>query len=118
MTLLDSCSGYSLVRFVARKSNAADTVIQMVRELDNLLNGSLRWLSSINRNTLKWVRTDGGGEYIGNDFQERISRRGIVHEVTTEYSPESNGAAERLNQTLLDIARTMILGMKVQRDNL
>lgn len=118
VTLLDSYSGYSIARFLARKSETGDAVVEMVHELENLLNGSLQRLTSINRNTLKWMRTDGGGEYIGTEFQEWIKRRGIVHEITTTYSPESNGAAERLNRTLLDMARTMMIGMETQRKDL
>lgn len=49
------------------------------------------------------------GEYVGNEFQAWLKPRGIVHEVTTACSPEFSSAAERLNNTLLDMARTMLL---------
>lgn len=85
LILLDSYSGYSLVRFVARKIEAGDAVIKMVRELEYLMNGSLRQLTSINCNSLKWMRSNGGRPYIANYFEEYVSRRGIVHEVATAY---------------------------------
>lgn len=47
VTSLDSYSGYSLVRFVAHKSEAGDPEMEMVCELKNLLNGSLRRLRAI-----------------------------------------------------------------------
>lgn len=46
---------------------------------------------------------------MGTVVQEWIKWKGIVHEVTTAYSPESNGNKERLNPTLMNIARTMEL---------
>lgn len=75
-------------------------------------------LTSINRSTPNWIRTDGGGESIENKFQKWLSQRGIVHEITTEYLPESNGSAERLNKTLEDMERIMPLGLGAQCKNL
>ena len=80
----------------------------MITEVENLFNTRIGKLTTINRNSVKWIRSDGGGEYIGVEFQNWIKARRIVHEITTAYSPESNGSAERLNRTLLDMARTMM----------
>lgn len=115
VTLLDECSGYSLIRFVDRKSQVADSVVEMVLELESLFTFKTGKMICINRNNVKWLRTDGGGEYIGDEFKSWLQRRGIIHEVTTAYSPESNGAAERLNRTLLDMARSMMLHLEVPR---
>lgn len=41
-----------------------------------------------------------------------------MHEITTAYSPEPNGATDRLDQTLPDMAWSMILGMKTQQKGL
>lgn len=49
------------------------------------------------------------GEYDGLEVQVWLKRWGVVDQVATAYSPKSNGAAERLNRTSLDIARTMFL---------
>lgn len=106
------------MQFVEHKSKADDALIQMVSELEKLLNGRLRRVASIKRNTPKWMRTDGDREYIGNGFQEWLSRRKVLQEVATAYSPESNGAAERFSWTLLDRARATMLWMKVLREEL
>lgn len=50
--------------------------------------------------------------------KDLVQQRKIVHEITAVYSPESNGAAERLNRTLLHMARTIIMGMKTQQNYL
>lgn len=43
-------------------------------------------------------------------FLKSVARKGIFHEITTAYSPESDGRAERLNRTFMYMARSMIIG--------
>src|SRR5579859_5886485 len=57
---------------------------------------------------LKKIRTDGGTEFQGKMRSYLINARGIQHEQTTRYSPESNGVAERYNRTILEMARPML----------
>jgi transposase InsO family protein len=58
--------------------------------------------------TIKILRTDGGGEYTSKEFEAFYINQGIVHEVTTPYTPQHNGLAERRNMTLIDMAKRMI----------
>lgn len=109
VTMLDECSGHLFVRFVARKIEVADAAMAMTQELEKLFNNQVRKLMTINHNSVKGLRTDGGGEHTEDKFLAWIRHIGIAHEVTTAYSSQSNGAAERLNRTLLDMARTMLL---------
>ena len=55
------------------------------------------------------VRTDNGGEYISNDLARYFRARGIEHQTTVAYTPQQNGKAERLNRTLLDRMRAMLI---------
>lgn len=118
VTALDDHSGYALVRFVNLKNEVAEAIIEMIREIENLFNFKTQNLMSVSRNIVKWVKSDGGGEYVGHKLQNWLKQKGIVHEVTTPYSPESNGSAERLNRTLMDMARTLIWGMETPRKEL
>ena len=54
------------------------------------------------------IKTDGGGEYSSNRFEELCSSEGIKHLVTAPYRHQQNGIAERLNRTLLVKARSML----------
>lgn len=63
----------------------------------------------IYRPRVKWLHTDGGGDHIFHALNIWLTDQGIIHELTTPYSPESNGKAERLNRTLLDCARSMMI---------
>ena len=54
------------------------------------------------------LRTDGGGEYMGTEFQEWLRSRGMYHEVTNANTPQENGVAECLNRTILEMMRTIM----------
>ena len=56
------------------------------------------------------VRSDRGGEYLNKDLNQYFAGKGITHQTTAPYTPQQNGAAERLNRTLLERARPMLLG--------
>lgn len=47
-------------------------------------------------------------------MQPWLPTGGIFHEITTAYSPESNGRAERLNRTLMDMARSSMVGAQCE----
>jgi hypothetical protein len=57
---------------------------------------------------LKILRSDGGGEYTGNVSTRYFEEKGIRQEITTAYTSEHNGVAERMNRTLLDKVRAML----------
>jgi hypothetical protein len=53
------------------------------------------------------IRTDNGTEYKGV-FDIHLKQHGIGHQVTTPYSPESNGVSERYNRTIMEMVRPML----------
>ncbi|XP_019455127.1 PREDICTED: uncharacterized protein LOC109356254 [Lupinus angustifolius] len=59
---------------------------------------------------LKILRTDGGGEFTSNAFEQHCQQNGIRHEITAPYTPQHNGLAERRNRTIVDMARSLIKG--------
>lgn len=80
----------------------------MIRRLENLFNARVGTLSCVYQNIVKWLRSNGGDEYVEHEFQNILKEKGIIHEVTIAYYPESNGRAEQLNYTLSDIDRSML----------
>jgi hypothetical protein len=62
---------------------------------------------------LKIVRTDRGGEYLCGELKDYLVKKGMVHELTAPYTPEQNGAAERLNRTLEERVRAMLEDSKL-----
>jgi len=58
---------------------------------------------------IKVLRSDGGGEYIGGSLVKYLQEKGTQHEITTPDTPQHNGVAERMNRTLLDKVRAMLI---------
>jgi hypothetical protein len=57
---------------------------------------------------VKRFRTDGGGEYTSKKFAEYLKSEGILKEMTTPCSPQSNGVVERANRTIMERVRCML----------
>ena len=56
------------------------------------------------------LRTDNGGEYISRNMKDFCKENGIILDPTTPYTPECNGVSERMNRTLCEKARSMLIG--------
>ncbi|CAI7864027.1 unnamed protein product [Closterium sp. NIES-53] len=57
---------------------------------------------------VKVIRTDNEGEFIGNEFEAVLKKKGIENQLTVPYNPQQNGVAERFNRTLQEGARTLL----------
>lgn len=57
---------------------------------------------------LKVFRTDNGGEYTSDQFEDYLRNLGIIHETTVPHTPQQNGVAERFNRTIVERARCMM----------
>lgn len=53
------------------------------------------------------MQSDGGGEFISNEFKDWLAESGIIHQVTLPYTLQLNGVAERANRTFVDLVRSM-----------
>jgi len=56
---------------------------------------------------------DEGHEFVTNALKMWLHSKGIELQTTAPYSPSQNGAAERLNQTLVERARAMMIARDV-----
>lgn len=57
---------------------------------------------------IKVQRTYGGGEYTSKMCEEFHAEHSIDHGVTSPYTPQHNGIAERRNMAMLNMARCML----------
>jgi hypothetical protein len=51
-------------------------------------------------------RSDGGGEFVSNSFDNWLSSQGILHQTSAAHTPQQNGVAERDNRTTVEAVRT------------
>ena len=75
------------------------------------LNQFIRYKVWAERHTgfaVKTLRTDGGGEYINDQFSTYLYTMGIERQVTVARTPQQNGVAERANRTIMEAARSML----------
>nr|GFC27272.1 putative ribonuclease H-like domain-containing protein [Tanacetum cinerariifolium] len=55
------------------------------------------------------VRTDNGTEFKNHVLKEYFDSVGITHETSAAKTPQQNGVVERINRTLVEAARTMLI---------
>ena len=74
------------------------------------------WKAQVERSSgkkIKIFRSDNAGEYTCSEFATYLTQEGIKHEFTTPHTPQQNGAAERLNRTLIEGVHTMLAHSKL-----
>ena len=59
--------------------------------------------------SIKVLRFDSGSEYMSNEFQVFLQRKGIISQRSCLSTPQQNGVDERKNRHLLDVVRTLLL---------
>ncbi|CAI7796060.1 unnamed protein product [Closterium sp. NIES-54] len=99
MTMVDDYTRLTWSFPLARKSDAARVIIE-------------EWLPMVERESgkrVKAIRSDRGGEFLGAEFRSWLKRHGIKQQLTTAYTPQSNGVAERANRTIIEGGRTILV---------
>jgi len=57
---------------------------------------------------IQFLRSDNGKEYTSTQFNLFCEEAGIEHQLTTPYTPQQNGASERRNRYVMEMARCML----------
>jgi transposase InsO family protein len=94
----DDFTGYLTVYFMTLKSEAP-ALFRLYEAM--VLNQT--------ENNIRTLRSDGGGEYFGKEFEDYLAKKGIRHKSSAPYTPSQNGVSERSNRTILNSARSMLL---------
>ena len=99
ITSIDDYNRYVWTTVVSDKTSA--TVLNAFKQYK-------AWAERQTGFKVQTLRTDGGGEYINAHFDTYLTILGIQRQVTTAYTPQQNGVAERMNRTLLEATRAML----------
>lgn len=62
------------------------------------------------------LRCDNGTEYTNEKMKTYCRKKGIKLDYTVPYTPQQNGKAERLNRTLLNKARALIIDSGLEKE--
>ena len=57
---------------------------------------------------IKQLQSDGGGEYMSNQFQLFLSSNGIQHRRTCPHTPQQNGVAERKHRHVVEMGLSLL----------
>ena len=101
ITFLDKKSRYLHVILLKSK----DQAYQSFENYKNLSENQTK-------TTIKEFFTDNGTEYINNRYIISLKRYGIIHHKTPAYTKEPNGLIERINLTLLNKLRSLLIYSK------
>ncbi|GJS62582.1 putative ribonuclease H-like domain-containing protein [Tanacetum coccineum] len=72
--------------------------LNFIRQIENQLN-----------HRVKIIRSDNGTEFKNRDMLEFCRNKGIKQDDSNARTPQHNGVAERMNRTLIEAARTMLI---------
>ena len=97
ITFIDDSTRYCYVYLLKSKDEAIEVFKLYKKEIENQLSTKI-----------KAIRSDLGGEY-GPPFEQFCSERGIIHQTTASYSPQSNGIVKRKNRTFKKMINAMLI---------
>jgi Reverse transcriptase (RNA-dependent DNA polymerase)/gag-polypeptide of LTR copia-type/Integrase core domain len=96
---VDDYSRYTVIAFLRNKSEALEEFKKFSHRAERLTGEKI-----------KEFRTDRGMEFLSNEFSTYLAQNGIKRQLTPSYTPEHNGVSERMNQTIVGLARSMLVG--------
>lgn len=103
VTFIDDFSRKVYVFTIKSKAEVLDKFIEYKNRVENELNKKI-----------KILRSDNGTEYVNKNFNNYLKKFGIIHQTTNPYTPEQNGLSERMNRTLVERSKCMIINAQLQ----
>lgn len=104
ITFIDDFSRKTWVYFLVEKSEAFGTFKFFKSRVEKETGAFIRSL-----------RTDRGGEFTSHEFTNFCHENGIHRQLTTAYSPQQNGVAERKNRTIMNMVRSMLSAKQIPK---
>lgn len=98
VTFIDDCTRWCEVYLLSKKSGVLDA-FKAFKSLAEKQTGAF----------IKCLQSDNGREYINGEFEDFLKEEGITRRLTVTHTPQQNGTAERMNRTLIEMARCMLL---------
>jgi transposase InsO family protein len=98
LVVVDDYSRYSWVFFLEEKGETLGFVQDLVLWLRN----------ERHRDAIRAIHSDNGSELRNSCFETFCHDLGLKHKFSSPYTPPHNGAVERKNRTLCEMARTML----------
>jgi transposase InsO family protein len=114
ITFIDEYTRHPWVYFLKKKSEAESTYDTWRKDIQAYIGAEIGEVQ-FTANWLEFFQTDFGGEYTSKAFEAKLRNHGVIHTTTAPDTPEQNGIAERLNQTLANSAVAMLIDSKLPK---
>ena len=96
LSFVDDYSGVIFVNFLKQKSDTLEATEQFLADTAPI-------------GKVKCIRSDNGGEFVGQKYKSFLRQNKIKHETCAPYSPHQNGTAKRAWLSLFTMARCLLL---------
>jgi len=100
--VIDDYTRFKAIVPVKTKGVAKDAVMAVVARWENQTGSRVRVILS-----------DNGLEYTGGGWPAWLAAKGIQHQTTARYTPQSNGVAERYNRVVAELTVAALAGCKL-----
>ena len=104
ISFINDYSKIARIYCIKSKDEVFDSLVQFVNGVENLMG-----------KRLKILRCDNGREYLNNQIYKFARDKGIRINNCPTYVHELNGAMERYNRTVMDMARCLLTEAKVHK---
>lgn len=107
----ESTEGYKYVVTFIDDFSRHTTVIGLFQkgEVPQMFRQYLETMEARTNRRIQHLMSDNGGEFVNRVLEDYMGSRGITHRRTVPYTPQQNGIAERMNRTLMDMVRCMLI---------
>lgn len=105
VTFIDDFSRKVFVRVIKKKSDVYQCFLDYKTLVENQTGKKI-----------KILRSDNGGEFCGNVFENFLKANGIIHQRSAPYTPQQNGLAERFNRTIMEKVRCMLFDANLSKN--
>nr|GEX73656.1 ribonuclease H-like domain-containing protein [Tanacetum cinerariifolium] len=97
LVVTDDYSRFTWVFFLASKDETSAIIKIFITGIENLVD-----------HKVKVIRCDNRTELENKEMNQFCEMKGIMRQYSVARTPQQNGAAERRNKTLIEVARTML----------
>ncbi|MBW0473124.1 hypothetical protein O181_012839 [Austropuccinia psidii MF-1] len=102
LILIDQFTGYTTTKFLKRK----EETLAAFKEYKT-------WAENFHQRKIVKIVSDRGGEFVNNCFKTYATTEGFEHSISSPYTLEHNGIAERGNRLVLEKARCLMQQTKL-----
>jgi hypothetical protein len=98
-----------IVEFIEEKSDYTHgEPMKFKSEAEGHLLDFIKFVTTQTKSRVRFVRTDGGGEFTSDYLEEKLRKKGIIHDTTPRDTAQRNGKEENRHRTTFSMTRALL----------